>query len=143
MAATPDKVRQGRDRYDSGAMISGLPLFAGATLMLSGPLSILLGVTGIAQDTLFSSPRYVYRFDLTAWGWLHLVIGLGLVVAGMGVLLGRSWGRGAGVTMGAVSLITQFMFIPYYPVWSIIVMTLDLLIVWALSRSLLEAGGGR
>lgn len=143
MAATPHKVRQGRDRYGSGEMISGLPLFAGATLMLSGPLSILLGVTGIAQDTLFSSPRYVYRFDLTAWGWLHVVVGAGLVVAGMGVLLGRSWGRGVGITMGAVSLITQFMFIPYYPVWSIIVMTLDLLIVWALSRSLLEAGGGR
>ncbi|MFD0313436.1 DUF7144 family membrane protein [Streptomyces flavalbus] len=52
------------------------------------------------------------------------------------VLLGRSWGTGAGVALGAASLITQFMFIPFYPLWSISVMTLDLVAVWALTRSI-------
>ncbi|MDT0401304.1 DUF7144 family membrane protein [Streptomyces edwardsiae] len=109
-------------------------LFAGLALELSGSLSILMGVTGIAQDTIFSAPRYVYRFDLTAWGWLHLALGIALVAAGLGVLLGRSWGRGAGLALGAASLITQFMFVPYYPLWAISLMVLDLLAIWTLAR---------
>ncbi|MGW0763258.1 DUF7144 family membrane protein [Streptomyces sp. NPDC002814] len=113
----------------------GLALFAGWALELSGTLSVLLGVVGVTRDTLFSSPDYTYEFSLTAWGWIHIVIGIGLVAAGLGVLLGKAWGTGAGAVLAAVSLITQFMFIPFYPLWSISVMTLDLLTLWALARS--------
>ncbi|WP_328441803.1 hypothetical protein OHA71_43225 [Streptomyces sp. NBC_00444] len=121
----------------SGAelMGGGLALFAGWALELSGTLSILLGVVGVTRDTLFSSPDYTYEFSLTAWGWIHIVIGIGLVAAGLGVLLGKAWGTGAGAALAAISLITQFMFIPFYPLWSISVMTLDLLTLWALARS--------
>ncbi|WP_392672703.1 hypothetical protein [Streptomyces sp. LN785] len=134
MAETPGRVRQGQTESRDTEWVTGLPLFAGVTLGLSGLLSIGLGIAGIARDTIFGTPGYVYRFDLTAWGWLHLVIGLALLAAVLGVLTGRSWGRGAGLATGAVSLVTQFMFIPYYPLWSIPVMTLDLLAIWALSR---------
>ncbi|OKJ16847.1 hypothetical protein AMK19_01425 [Kitasatospora sp. CB01950] len=109
-------------------------MFAGIGLSVSGTLSILLGAAGIAQDSLFSSSGYAYQFNLTSWGWIHLVIGVWLSAAGIGVLAGQAWGRWAGLTAAAISLITQFMFIPYYPVWSIPVMTLDLLVIWALSR---------
>ncbi|KQV99211.1 hypothetical protein ASD08_12120 [Streptomyces sp. Root369] len=102
--------------------------------MLSGPLSILMGASGIADDNLFAASRYSYRFDLTAWGWIHLVVGLALVIAGLGVVTNKSWGRGVGVAAAGISLITQFMFVPYYPVWAIPVMTLDLLIIFALTR---------
>ncbi|MFE9812284.1 hypothetical protein [Streptomyces sp. NPDC005548] len=141
MAAMPNKRQEDGSPHSGG--ITGVTVFAGTALMLSGPLSILLGTAGIAGDTLFSSPRYAYRFDLTAWGWLHLVIGVALVIGGIGVLAGKRWGRGAGITVAAISLITQFMFIPYYPAWSITVMALDLLIVWALSRFPPETSGGR
>lgn len=114
--------------------LSGPSLFAGAVLMLSGPLSILMGASGIADDTLFAASRYSYRFDLTAWGWIHLVVGLALVIAGLGVVTNKSWGRWAGAAAAGISLITQFMFVPYYPVWAIPVMTLDLLIIFALTR---------
>ncbi|GEC02411.1 hypothetical protein SSP24_00660 [Streptomyces spinoverrucosus] len=134
MAETPGGVRQRTTEPRSSDRVTGPSLFAGWALELSGSLSILLGITGIARDTIFSAPRYTYRFDLTTWGWLHLVIGIALVAAGLGVLLGKSWGTGAGVALGAVSLVTQFMFIPYYPLWSISVMTLDLLAIWTLSR---------
>lgn len=142
MAAMPSERRE-QGSPGSSEMITGMTLFAGIALMLSGPLSILLGAAGIAGDTLFSSPRYAYRFDLTAWGWLHLVIGVALVIAGVGVVASKSWGRGAGITMAGISLITQFMFIPYYPAWSITVMTLDLLIVYALSRFHPGINGGQ
>ncbi|WP_420341326.1 DUF7144 family membrane protein [Streptomyces thermocarboxydus] len=65
------------------------------------------------------APDYEYRFDLTSWGWIHLVVGVAVVIVGVGMLRGMSWRRPAGVTAAAVSLVTQFMFIPYYPLWSI------------------------
>lgn len=90
--------------------------------------------SGIADDNLFAASQYAYRFDVTARGWIHLAVGLTLVVAGLGVVTNKSWGRGAGAAAAGISLITQFMFVPYYPVWAIPVMTLDLLIIFALTR---------
>ncbi|TVP37594.1 hypothetical protein A3L22_26400 [Streptomyces griseus subsp. griseus] len=104
-------------------------------MILSGVLSILQGIAGIAEDRLFGAPRhYEYRFDLTSWGWIHLLVGIALVLVGVGVLRAMGRGRAAGVTAAAISLVTQFMFIPYYPLWSISVMTLDLIILWGLAR---------
>ncbi|MER5908548.1 hypothetical protein ACGFY3_39495 [Streptomyces mirabilis] len=142
MTAVPKETRRGRGGPDSSE-INGPSLFAGSVLMLSGPLSILMGASGIAQDTLFSASRYAYRFDLTAWGWIHLVIGVALVITGLGVLTDKSWGRGAGVVVAGISLITQFMFVPYYPLWAIPAMTLDLLIIFALTRFHVGTSGGR
>ncbi|MFE6664538.1 hypothetical protein ACFVFH_13410 [Streptomyces sp. NPDC057697] len=140
MTATPESNRP-RHGVSDGGKVGGASLFAGAALMLSGPLSILMGAAGIAQDTLFSaSSGYAYRFGLTAWGVIHLVVGVGLVVAGLGVLGNRSWGRGAGAVAAGVSLITQFMFVPYYPAWAIPMMALDLMIVFALTRLQMEPG---
>lgn len=142
MTAMPNRTVRGRGGPDSGEAISGASLFAGVMLMLSGPFSILMGASGIAQDTLFAASRYAYRFDLTTWGWIHLAVGVALVIAGLGVLTNKSWGRGAGAAVAGISLITQFMFVPYYPAWSIPVMTLDLLILFALTRFQMEPGGG-
>ncbi|MGV9991906.1 DUF7144 family membrane protein [Streptomyces sp. NPDC003374] len=139
----PNRTSGGHGGPGDGEALSGAALFAGAVMMVSGPLSILMGAAGIAHDTLFVASRYVYRFDLTSWGWIHLVIGIGLVVAGMGVLMNQSWGRGAGAVVASISLITQFMFVPYYPGWAIPVMALDLLILFALTRADMETGGGR
>ena len=61
-------------------------------------------------------------------------MGVALVIAGAALLRAVSWGRAAGLTIAAISLVTQFMFIPYYPLWSISVMTLDLIILWGLAR---------
>ncbi|MER5749244.1 hypothetical protein [Streptomyces sp. NPDC002088] len=143
MTAMPNRTRQGPGGPDSSELIDGASLFAGSALMLSGPLSILMGASAIATDSLFRASRYAYRFDLTAWGWIHLVVGVVLVVAGLGVLTNKSWGRGAGIAVAGISLITQFMFVPYYPAWSILVMTLDLLIMFALTRFHIGTNGGR
>ncbi|MFF3917805.1 hypothetical protein ACFYZB_30765 [Streptomyces sp. NPDC001852] len=141
MTTVPNRRQQGLGGL--GETIDDASKFAGMMLMVSGPLSILMGAAGIAHDTLFAASRYAYRFDLTSWGWIHLVMGVALVIAGLGVLAGRSWGRGAGASVAAISLITQFMFVPYYPLWAIPVMTLDLLILFALTRVHIETRGGR
>jgi hypothetical protein len=141
MTVTPDKPLT-EHGGPGGEMISGANRFAGAALMLSGPLSVLMGASGIAQDNVFASSDYAYRFGLTTWGVIHLVVGVALLVAGLGILWNQSWGRGAGIVLAAISLITQFMFVPYYPAWAIPVMALDLLILFALTRVHAGAGGG-
>ncbi|MFD5236654.1 DUF7144 family membrane protein [Streptomyces tendae] len=142
MAAIPSETRRGHGGPGDSGGLSGASVFAGAVMMLSGPLSILMGASGIARDNLFAASRYAYRFDLTAWGWIHIVVGLALVIAGMGVVTNKSWGRGAGAAVAGISLITQFMFVPYYPLWAIPVMTLDLFIIFALTRFQVRTDGG-
>lgn len=135
MVETPHGVRRNPKDPSPGGTIAAMPAMAGVWLVIGGSLSILLGVTGIAEDTLFRTPAdYAYRFGLTEWGWISLVIGVALGIAGVVVLAGQEWGRVAGVAAAGASLITQFMFIPYYPFWSIAVMTLDLLAIWTLIR---------
>lgn len=134
MTAIPDRTPTGHGG-SRNRKLDGASQVAGSLMMLSGPLSILVGASGIAEDNLFAaSTRYAYRFDLTTWGVIHLVIGVALVVAGLAILTNRSWGRGAGVAVAGISLITQFMFVPYYPAWAIPVMALDLIILFALTR---------
>ncbi|MFF7211134.1 hypothetical protein ACFZAU_11455 [Streptomyces sp. NPDC008238] len=142
MTATPDAQR-GPGRPGGSGTPNTASQVAGALLLLSGTLSVLMGACGIAKDSLFfSSSRYAYRFDLTTWGVIHLVVGVVLVAAAAGALTNKSWGRGAGAAAAGISLITQFMFVPYYPAWAIPVMVLDLIIVFALTRFHVGTSGG-
>lgn len=135
MVDMPHGARQETRNARNDGQPAGPMRYFGVLLLLSGVLSILQGIAGIAKDRLFGVPRYYeYRFDLTSWGWIHLVVGVALVIVGVGVLRAMSWGRAAGVTTASISLVTQFMFIPYYPLWSISVMALDLIILWGLAR---------
>ncbi|MEU1125851.1 hypothetical protein ABZ371_20355 [Streptomyces sp. NPDC005899] len=135
MVDVPRATRQETGGVRDDGRAGGPIRYFGVPLILSGVLSVLQGVAGIAEDRLYGVPRhYEYRFDLTSWGWIHLVVGVALVIAGVGVLRAVSRGRAAGMTIAAISLVTQFMFIPYYPLWSIPVMTLDLIILWGLAR---------
>ncbi|MFF0793822.1 hypothetical protein [Streptomyces spiralis] len=138
MTAIPGKTQRG----DGGQTLRGASVAAGGMMTLSGALSILMGVSGIAQDSLLATPSdYAYWFDLTSWGVLHLVVGLVLIITGLGVLADKNWGRGGGAAVAAISLITQFMFVPHYPAWSIPMMTLDLLILFALTRFYVDTSG--
>ncbi|WTO36088.1 hypothetical protein OG399_17675 [Streptomyces achromogenes] len=140
MTAVPNQTQRGR----GSETLNSASLAAGAMITLSGSFSILMGVSGIAQDNLFAvSSHYTYWFDLTTWGVIHLVVGVLLFITGLAVLADKSWGRGAGAAVTAISLITQFMFVPHYPAWAIPMMTLDLLILFALTRFHIEASGGR
>lgn len=135
MTASFDRKASSGAKPDPDDHLHGAVATAGVWLVIGGSLSVLLGITGIATDYILRSPAaYAYRFNLTAWGWISLVIGVALGIAGLGVLAGARWGRTAGAVAAVASLITQFMFIPYYPWWSISVMTLDLLALWTLLR---------
>ena len=116
------------------AWASGLVIFAATVLMTVGVFEILQGIAALAEDEFFvRGPNYTYEFDLTAWGWIHLLIGIGLVVVGYFLFTGATWARWAGIAVAGLCMIGNFMWLPYYPIWSILIIALDVLVIWALS----------
>lgn len=118
----------------SSAAGDGLTIFAAATMMITGVWQVLAGIAALLADEVYiATPGYVYSFDLTAWGWIHLVLGVLVAVAGFAVTRGSLWARIAGIALACLSLITNFLFIPHHPVWSMVIIALDVAVVWALA----------
>ena len=76
-----------------------------------------------------------YTFDLTTWGWIHLLVGLALVAIGICLLLGQRWALIAGIVVAAISALINFTWLPYSPFWAILVIAVDVLIIWALASA--------
>lgn len=115
-----------------GAVI-GLSLTAAVLMVVSGLWSFLEGLAAIIKGQFFVvSNNYVYQINTTAWGWIHLVLGVFVFVAGAFLFLDKTWARVAGVVLACISAVISFLYIPYQPVWSFAVIVLDIFIVWAL-----------
>lgn len=116
------------------AWATGFIIFAAVMMMMSGAFQALAGLVALLEDEFYvTTPNYLLQLDTTTWGWIHLVLGLLVVVASFAVLGGRIWGRVIGVILAALSALANFAFIPYYPVWSLVVITLDVFVIWALT----------
>lgn len=114
--------------------VAGLTGFAAAIMILSGIWGALLGIAAIAKDKWFViGPNYVYKIDTTTWGWIHLVLGIVVAVAGVCLLLGQTWARMTALVLAFISAIAQFMFLPYFPLWTILIIALDIFVIWALA----------
>jgi len=113
---------------------SGFVLFAALMMIMAGVFQVLNGLAGIIRNTMYvSTPNYVYSLDLTAWGWVHLVIGVLLGVTGAALLRGATWARVTGIVLVSLSLIDNFLFMPYYPLWSMLIVAIDIIVIWALA----------
>jgi hypothetical protein len=121
----------------AGAAQDGQALFAGIMLMVSGTYHGLSGVAATFRDPVYvTTPEYTYAFDLTGWGWTHLVLGALLVVTGVAVSRGRTWGRMTGIVLATLSLVINFLFVPHYPIWSILILFVNVAVVHSLATSL-------
>ncbi|MFI9773178.1 hypothetical protein ACIHCV_00445 [Streptomyces sp. NPDC051956] len=115
------------------AWAGGLTIFAGTMLMLVGVLGICRGIMGIAKDDIFVTTRnYIFQFDLTGWGWVHLVLGVLAVIVSVGLLRTATWARVGGVVIAGLVIIANFLSLPYYPVWSVVLIAISGFIIWAL-----------
>jgi hypothetical protein len=112
---------------------SGFVVFAAIMLIMTGTFQALNGLVAIFEDQFYIvTPNYLFEFDVTAWGWVHLIIGIIVATAGVFVLQGRTWAIIVGITVAVLSAIANFMYIPYYPVWSLLIIALDVVVLWAL-----------
>lgn len=114
-------------------LAQGFTLFAAIMLMLSGIWNFFEGLAAVIKGSYFIVlPNYAFNVSVTSWGWWHLIMGAVVFVAGAYLVMDRLWARVVGVVVAAISAITNFLYIPYYPVWSIAVIAIDVFVIWAL-----------
>jgi hypothetical protein len=120
------------DQTTSGWAV-GFVLFAAIMMIMVGIFQALQGLVAIFENEFYVATRnYLFEFDATAWGWIHLLIGLIVAFAGWGLLSGRTWARVVAITLAVLSAISNFLFIPYYPFWSLLIIAMDVFVIWAL-----------
>lgn len=120
------------DQPSGGAI--GWASVAGWMLILTGVFQALAGIGAIAEDDIYVEGReWVYQLSATTWGWTHLVVGILLVLVGAGILSGNVLARTVGVLIAGISAIAAFAFLPWYPVWAVILTAIDVSIIWALT----------
>jgi hypothetical protein len=107
--------------------------FAGVMMIVTAVFNGIEGLVALFRNEVYVvAPQYIFAFDLSTWGWVHLFVAIIVGVAGVGVMSGRLWGRLVGIAFALLSMIANFLFIPYYPVWSLLIITLDVFVIWAL-----------
>lgn len=112
----------------------GFISFAAIMMILTGVFQALAGLVAIFENEFYVvTANYLFRFDATTWGWIHLLLGVVILAAGLGVLSGQTWARVVGITLAILSAMANFLFIPYYPFWSLLIIALDVLVIWALA----------
>ncbi|MEV0294675.1 hypothetical protein [Nocardia sp. NPDC050710] len=124
--STEHPVRQG--------IAAGTAIGAAVLLLTVGILQILEGISAVAEDELFIvGPEYIYQFDTTTWGWIHIVLGAVLIVCALGLMTGTTWGKVAAIVIAALAIVANFLSLPYYPWWSVLIIALSIVVIWAVS----------
>ena len=119
---------------DSGWALTGI-VFASTIMILIGAFQIIAGLVAIIDDDFFVvGPNYTYDIDTTAWGWIHLIIGIVVLLGGFGLLQRKLWAGALAIGLAMISAIANFFFIPYYPFWSILMIALAVFVIWAITR---------
>jgi len=112
----------------------GFVLFAAVMLIIIGVFHAFNGLSAILEDAFFVvTPNYLFSIDVTTWGWLHLILGIIVLLAGVYLLRGSLWAVLVGIVVAGVSAILNFLSIPYYPFWSLLIIALDVVVIWALA----------
>jgi len=122
----------------AGGTSLGVTLFAGLLLLLVGAFHLLVAFAAVAgNDGVFVQRLgYAYQMDLTVWGWIHVATGAAAVLIGLGVMAGRSWAQVLGLCVVFLSALDSFAFLPNAPIWSVLLIAFDALVMWALIREL-------
>lgn len=113
----------------------GWVLFGGVMMFMVGGFQAAMGLAALFNDTYFLVTRngLLVTADYTTWGWIHLTLGALVVVTGLGVMVGQTWARVIGVILAVVSAIVNLGFLAAYPIWSTIVITLDVIVIYAMT----------
>ena len=112
----------------------GVEVFAGIMLIIGGAFQVIQSIAAIANDEYFVVlPNYVFSIDLTGWGWIHLLVGLILAAVGVFLLLGKGFARIAGIVVAGISALINFSWLPYSPLWALLLIAVDILVIWALA----------
>lgn len=119
----------------------GFSWFAGAIMVMIGGFHALMGLAVLIDDGFFRDTQdYAYDLDPTGYGWIHLILGIVVVLVGFGIFSGAVWARTVGILLAMLSAFVNFFFIPSYPVWSVLIIALDIAVIWALATTSTDVG---
>jgi hypothetical protein len=125
-AATGRHVRGGmREGY-------GTIIFASVLLLVLGFFNLIDGIVAIAKSHFFVGNAHYVVGDLRSWGWTVLILGVLQLLVAAGVVAGNQAARWTAVVLIGLNAIAQMMFLPSYPLWSIMIITLDVVALWGL-----------
>lgn len=119
--------------------VSGRLVFGAVMMLFGGLMTLAQGVAAVRTDKVFvSTPNYIFSYDLSGWGWIHMILGIVLVITGLATFTGAMWARVVGVVIAGLALIANFLWLPYTPLWATVLMLIDAFVIWALCT-----GGGQ
>ncbi|MBH0779907.1 acetyltransferase [Nocardia sp. NEAU-351] len=120
--------------FQTQGVATGISVTAAILLLVLAAVSILEGVSAIGKDEIYvTGVSYIYEFDTTTWGWIHLVLGVIGVICALGLMFGTTWGRYAAVGIAALVIVANFLSLPYYPAWSLLIIALSVVVIWAVT----------
>lgn len=124
--------RQQTSPYSGTAV--GFTVFAATMMIMIGVFQAIAGIVALVNDEFFVvTQQWIFQFDITTWGWVHLLLGVLIGLAGAALFSGAVWARTLGVVIATISAIANFAWLPWYPIWAIIMLTVDVFVIWALT----------
>ena len=112
---------------------TGWIAFGAVMMVMLGSFHAIAGFVGIFQESYFlvGSSDLVVEVDYTTWGWVHLIAGIVIIAAGAMLITGATWARVVTVAVAFLSALLNLAFLAAYPIWSTIMITVDILVIWA------------
>lgn len=111
-------------------------IFAASMMVMLGIWQIIVGIAALIEDEFFlATPNYTYEIDTTAWGWIHLIIGVVVALTGFFLFTGATLARVVGIILASLSAIANFLFLPYYPFWAVLIIAINIFVIWALASA--------
>jgi hypothetical protein len=129
-------VNPASSEYPSGKQdfAAGTSMGAAVIMVTVGIIQLFQGIAAVAEDEVFvGGINYVYKFDLTTWGWIHIILGVLVAIVGLALFTGAGWARVSAIVVAAISIVANFLWLPYYPGWSLLIIALDVVVIWAVS----------
>jgi hypothetical protein len=114
-------------------------VFAGSLMLMVGIFQFIQGLVALVEDEFYVDVAdYTFKFDVTTWGWIHLILGAVVALAGLFIFSGNVAARAVGIFLAVLAAIANFLWIPYYPIWSLLIIALCIFVIWGLSTFRLE-----
>ena len=121
--------------YSPSQKVAGVGNFAAATVLwVAGVLTVFQGISVLSDDELIVPlPDYVFGFNATIWGWIHIILGVLIAVVALRLFWSRPWARVSAIIIASLSIVSMFLWLSRYPVWAIVVIALDVFAIWAVA----------
>jgi hypothetical protein len=110
----------------------GWIVLASVLMCIAGLFNVITGLVAVFSDKIYVQGSVAtVGIDVTGWGWFHIFWGLVLLATGFALYAGATWARVTAIFVVGINMVTQLMEMPAYPLWSLVILTLDLLVIWA------------